>query len=139
MSLVTVSSEAGPAGLPRHRRWWLLAGYLLLLLVLVLALVPGPSLPEVEVSDKLLHGLTFALLMLWFSALYPLAQAWRVAVALLCYGVLMELLQGLSGQRSAELGDLLADTAGIAGGWLLAWAGLHRWCRWLELRLVGTA
>lgn len=132
---MTVSSEAG---LPRHRRWWLLAGYLVLLVLLALALVPGPALPEVEVSDKLLHGLAFAFLMLWFSALYPLRQAWRVALALLGYGVVMELLQGLSGQRSAELRDLLADAAGIAAGWLLAWAGLHRWCRWLERRLAGA-
>jgi VanZ family protein len=136
--LVTVNSERGPAGLPRHRHWWLLGGYLVLLLVLAMALLPGRSLPEVEVSDKLLHGLTFAFLMLWFSALYPLAKAWRVALALLGYGVAMELLQGLSGQRSAELGDLLADAIGIAAGWLLAWAGLHRWCRWLELRLAGA-
>lgn len=138
MSLVTVSSEPGLAGLPRHRGWWLLTGYLILLLLLAMALVPGRSLPAVEVSDKLLHGLAFAFLMVWFSALYPLARAWRVALALLGYGVVMELLQGLSGERSAELGDLVADVVGIAAGWLLAWSGLHRWCHWLELRLTGT-
>jgi len=135
---VTVSSDDALARLPDHRRWWLLGGYGLLALVMGLALVPGSGLPVVPVSDKLMHALTFMLLMLWFSALYPLQQAWRVALGLLGYGVLMELLQGLSGQRSAEIGDLLADAAGIAAGWLLARAGLHRWCRWVELRLAGV-
>ena len=55
-----------------------------------------------------------------------------VALALAAYGLLIELLQGLTRTRQAEELDLVADVAGILLGWLLSTAGLSRWCTKLE-------
>ncbi len=51
----------------RYARRWQIAGAVLLAIVLVAALVPpiGPQ-SLVSISDKLLHGITFAALALWF-------------------------------------------------------------------------
>ena len=48
-----------------------------------------------------------------------------VALGLLAYGVLIEILQGLTSYRHAEWADLLADGLGILAG--LALFGLLRW------------
>jgi VanZ family protein len=69
--------------------------------------------------DKLNHLTAFASL----AAVASLGRvgAWvRIALALLAYGALIEVLQSFTGTRSAEWGDLLADGVGIASGLLLA-------------------
>jgi VanZ family protein len=55
-----------------------------------------------------------------------------LAICLAAYGVLIELLQGLTVTRHPELLDLRADVAGILLGWILSIVGLRRWCVWLE-------
>jgi VanZ family protein len=42
-----------------------------------------------------------------------------LAAALVTIGIVLELVQGLSAARSAELLDVLANTAGVLCGWLL--------------------
>jgi hypothetical protein len=56
-----------------------------------------------------------------------------LALALLGFGALIELLQGWMGMgRQAEWLDLRADAIGIALGLLLALTSAGRWARWLE-------
>ena len=57
--------------------------------------------------------------MLWFGWLYPRRVHWRVALLFLLQGALLELLQGLSGYRYADGYDMLANSLGVAGGWIL--------------------
>ena len=58
-----------------------------------------------------------------------------LCVLLFLLGLLMELAQGSLPHRSADFGDLMANSAGIAAGWTLAVAGLGNWCVWVERRI----
>ncbi len=83
-------------------------------------------------NDKMAHGVAFVVLMTWFCGVFEMRLAPLVAIALLCLGILIELLQQQLTYRSAELADGLADMAGIGVGWALALAGLQRWATLLE-------
>jgi VanZ family protein len=121
--------------LPLRYKWlWLAAGVLALVVILVLALAPLQQ-PAVSGGDKALHALAFAFLTVWFLGMFEPRLDWRVAAALVAYGILIELLQDLSEYRYADPYDFLADVAGISAGWLLAAAGLRSWCGRVEALL----
>lgn len=115
----------------RYARAWLVSGILVLGIGLFSALAPVPSgMPSF--NDKLVHVGGFMAFMLWFGGIFASRSMPRVALALAAYGLLIELLQGLTTARQAEALDLVADVAGILLGWLLSAAGLSRWCTTLE-------
>jgi VanZ family protein len=124
-----------PAVLPElhYSRVWLLGGFCLATGIAVLSLMPVEKLPEVRVWDKFQHILAYVALGFWFCSITTRrSHAW-IAVGLLAYGVLIELLQGQMGMgRQADMFDLGANAAGIASGWLLALTPLGRWAHWLE-------
>lgn len=104
-----------------YRTTWLFAGWLLVALIGYLSLMPSPPTPlRFPLADKLEHLAAYAALMGWFCQIYS-ARRQRVylALAAIAYGGTIELLQGWSGYRSAEWLDLLADSLGVALGWLL--------------------
>jgi VanZ family protein len=122
-----------PVLLPlRHAHIWATLGGVLLAVILVLALLPDPGQLPINYNDKFAHALAFMALMLWFSGVVELRRLPMLALCLAAYGVLIELLQGLTVTRQPELLDLGADIAGILLGWILSIAGLRRWCTWLE-------
>ena len=100
-------------------------------MVLALALLPGGATPSIA-SDKTLHFLTFSCLMIWFSGVFRFRLTPWVALGLLAFGVLIELLQSQLSYRSAELADALSDAGGILMGWALAAAGLRFWTARIE-------
>jgi VanZ family protein len=105
----------------RLRRFWLVAGWLLVLLIVYLSLRPGEALLPETISDKLQHVLAYAVLMLWFGNLYlQKLIRWRYAVGFVLLGVVLEFIQLVSGYRSFDQGDMVADAMGVAVGWLLA-------------------
>ena len=85
-------------------------------------------------ADKWMHGLTFVVLAIWFAGLAERRSYWRVAVALLGFGLLIEGAQFLVGYRSADWLDMAANTAGIIAGFAAAIAGLGSWSLWVEDR-----
>lgn len=122
----------------RYRRTWLALGGLWIALVIILSLMSKPLHPlSFEQSDKFSHLLAYGWLMLWFCQLYA-GQAMRLglALALIALGVGLEFLQSLTPNRSYDLFDMAANTAGVSLGWLLACTplahGLHAVeTRWL--------
>lgn len=106
-------------GLYKLRRLWLVLGWAGVLIVIYLSLVPSPPEPfHAKYSDKVEHALAYGLLMLWFCQDYQrYAQRALVAALLTALGISMEFLQGLTGYRSCELGDMLANTTGVLIGW----------------------
>jgi hypothetical protein len=124
-------------GVPALRRMWLALGYTQLVLIMVLAVMPLPVVVPAELlSDKVIHLLAFAFLMLWFASLFPRQQHWRVFSALLLYGLIMEAVQSQVPRRYAEGADLVADLIGLLVGLLLVRTSLHRWPLWVE-RMLG--
>jgi len=124
---------------------WQVAGVLLPIVVLVLALMPN-ILPWPHDQgadwlkfDKWGHGITFAALALWYTGQYARHLYWRLALALLIYGALIEVLQSMTTYRTAEWGDLAADGLGIVAGIVIALFGAGAWSlraeNWLKKRL----
>ena len=101
---------------------WLLTGWLLVALVIYLSLMPPPShLPGFPGVDKLAHLGAYGILALWFGFIYlPGPRYVRLSLGLILMGVVLELIQGLSGLRSMDYYDMLANGSGVASGWLLA-------------------
>jgi VanZ family protein len=124
-----------PVAVPGLRFWrfWMLGGCGLALAITVLSLMPVEQLPEVKLSDKIEHILAYVALALWFGSIVARRRLLWLALALMLFGALIELLQGAMGLgRQADLHDLGANAAGIAGGLLLALTPLGRWAHWLE-------
>ena len=102
-------------------------GWVLILLVVFLSLSPKP--PEViefEQGDKLGHLVAYLSLMLWFANVYPRRnQRVSLGVAFFAMGAVLEFLQRLSGYRTFQYSDMVANGVGIFLGWLLAktWFG----------------
>ncbi|MEO6516817.1 MAG: VanZ family protein [Steroidobacteraceae bacterium] len=124
----------------RLRRFWMLCGLCIALLIAILSLVPNNQLPDVDVSDKFEHIAAFLLLAFWFGSIVARRDYHWVALALLAFGVLIELLQGWMGLgRQADLLDVRADCIGIVLGLLLALTPAARWPSWLESMLRKAA
>jgi VanZ family protein len=99
--------------------YWRWAFFACLAVVMVLALAP-PRTPMPSTGwDKVNHALAFAVLAVLGRGSYAQHKV-RVLLGLLAYGGVMELLQGLTGYRSAEWLDLAADAAGLLLGWPMA-------------------
>ena len=126
----------------QHTGLWRFLSSLLLLGVLAATLMPAfwfdnrrSALIWFEHADKWLHGLTFAVLALWFGGLFARRRYGYIALGLMAFGFLVEGCQLLVGYRTADWLDIAANTAGIIGGLLVAAAGLGGWALWLEGRL----
>lgn len=114
-----------------YRYLWLLGGVSLVGMVLYLTLMPAVAGPAL-VNDKMAHGIAFMVLMTWFCGIFEMRFSPFVAIALLCLGILIELVQQQLTYRSAEFADGLADLAGIGVGWTLAAVGLQHWAARIE-------
>lgn len=95
-----------------------------------LALTPAPPPVAGLLWDKANHLAAFASLAVAASCGFP--RRWKaVALGLLVYGVVIELLQSVTPTRVGEAADLLADACGIALGLAMArlatayWGGTH--------------
>ncbi|MBA3024592.1 MAG: VanZ family protein [Gammaproteobacteria bacterium] len=107
---------------------WLGFGWLWILLVCYLSLMPHPPQPvSFEGVDKLEHLLAYVGLMLWFCQVYVTrASRIGVLVGLVALGVGIEILQGMGGYRYSEYADMLANTGGVLMGWGLAHTRMGR-------------
>lgn len=127
-----------PLRYPRH---WQVAGIVLLAGVLTMAMIPAiwfwPQDPNKiwSLSDKWLHGVTFAVLALWFSGQYARESYWKLVLGLLAFGALIEICQRMLAYRTAEWNDLFADMLGIVVGILIAMVGMGGWSARVEKQL----
>src|SRR2546430_14973060 len=100
---------------------WRALGYGLILLVIYLSLTPFPLDIPIENGDKLGHWIAYTTLMVWFAWLYPNLHTRLVyAAGFLLLGIALEFAQGFTEYRTFELSDMVADTVGIALGWIAA-------------------
>ncbi len=111
----------------RYKRLWLGIGLLMLGLVVSLSLVTVPAAVQMFlVQDKLLHLLTYSLLMGWFAQLFrhDLTRLLFVVLFVLL-GIVMEFLQGMTPSRQFDVLDMVANSSGVVLAWALAytWVG----------------
>jgi len=105
---------------------WIATGYVLVVLVVFLSLTSNPvdtglSFPY---EDKLYHAFAYFTLMFWFSQIYHDSfQRNMIAVVFIFMGFTLEYLQSFDPKRFAELGDMVANTAGVVLGLLMALSG----------------
>ena len=96
-----------------YSRW---AFSLCLVVVLVAALMPPQAIVPPMGWDKANHAMAFAVLAMLGCSAFPERKG-PVLLGLLAYGGLIELLQSLTGYRSAETLDVVADGVGLLVGW----------------------
>lgn len=121
----------------RYRRVWFLAGLAIAGTIAVACLLPAHELPKTGLSDKLEHVLAFAVLAFWFGSILVRRDLAWLALSLVAFGAVIELGQATMGWgRHADARDVVADTAGVAAGLLLALTPLGGWTRWFEARLL---
>ncbi|MFG6462109.1 VanZ family protein [Roseateles sp. DXS20W] len=108
---------------PARRPLWRALLALLVAVITWLALSPAPPKTMNTGWDKANHALAFGALA--FSAvwaLWPSPRQWVwLVLALLAYGVGIEIAQGFLPPREADWHDVMADGVGIALGLLAAW------------------
>jgi VanZ family protein len=100
-------------------RLWQIGGWLGVAVTMVVSLTP-PVLEESSGNaDKLVHLAGYAILMFWWAQLVT-RQRWKLAIAVVLFGIAIEGLQGLTPNRQPDLLDALANAGGVLLGWLAA-------------------
>lgn len=113
---------------------WYALGALMLMAVAFVSLMPAP---DVGVSDKVAHLVTYFLLAGWFGLLArnPGMLVCNL-VALIAYGMVIEVLQAQTGYRFAEWGDVVANSAGCLLGATLYFTPLRRLFFFIDARFA---
>jgi VanZ family protein len=100
-------------------RLWRMAGWLGIALTLAVSLMPPALDSSGSHIDKIVHLAGYAVLTFWWAQLV-IRQRWKLAIAVALFGVIIELLQGLTPARQPDLLDALANSGGVLLGWLAA-------------------
>jgi len=117
----------------RHARLWRVLSCVVIVAAIIVCLLPARDIPDVGVSDKWEHSVAYVLLTLWFAGLYPRSRYWVIALGLLLMGIAIEFAQAdMHMGREGDVHDVIANTAGIAVGIVLALAGLGGWAQWID-------
>lgn len=110
-----------------------LFGIIWFLLILLLGLTPGESMPSTNVwdflsFDKIAHFFVFAVLtflfILGFSKQYTFlffrynAVYLAISIAMI-YGIIIEIGQTFIPERGLEFADMLANSIGVFAGWFV--------------------
>ncbi|WP_418314690.1 VanZ family protein [Piscinibacter sakaiensis] len=116
-------SRTSPASslLPLQQRTLRWGFWICALVVLVLSLLPGEKIHMPTTGwDKADHLLAYMAMAALGCLAWP-KRVLLVLAALLLFGIVIEGLQAMTGYRSAELRDVVAELIGLAMGFGLAW------------------
>jgi VanZ family protein len=105
----------------KFRPLWLVLGWCLVVAIVYLSVGHTSVAPNVTGGDKIGHFIAYGVLSLWFLQLFrrPRQRA-GACVALVALGVSLECVQAALPYRTFEVMDMLANTCGVALGWLAA-------------------
>ncbi|MBA2351084.1 MAG: VanZ family protein [Burkholderiales bacterium] len=103
-----------------YRKLWLALGWLLVGVVVYASLTSStPETLPFDDADKFGHLLAYAVLMGWFCQLFwSISDRLKLAAAFAVMGISLEFAQALTGYRSFDYADMLANVLGVAGGWM---------------------
>lgn len=81
--------------------------------ITVLALMPAHEVPVSSGWDKLDHWTAFFTLSFLAAHAFPRRPFWQIALALVAYGIGIEVAQYFTPDRDADAMDVVADSIGI--------------------------
>jgi len=89
--------------------------FIAVIVILYKALTPaGEPFFQFHQADKVLHALAFFVLSFLLNrSSSSIENRIRNMIALLAFGILIEILQSFTGYRTVSIGDVLADLIGI--------------------------
>jgi hypothetical protein len=120
----------------RYPKFWAVMGWLLIAGVVVGSLMPGPAVPSIGLSDKVMHAGAYFTLMVWFAGFYRRGLYPLIAGVLVALGIGLDLLQRLTETRSFDWYDVAMNGAGVAVGLALSLQLIGGWSQRLEQRLL---
>jgi len=121
----------------RHPVLWMLLGWALLLLVATGSVIPSVVVSEFAGADKVVHMLSYFVLMVWFSGMYARRRQAAIALTLILFGIVLEFIQAQLPYRQFDPLDLVANATGILIGLCLSLLVLAGWCQRVE-RVLGS-
>lgn len=131
VAFISLQRELTP--LKRPRFWFTLA-YAMLILLGVFSLIPAP---DIGGSDKLMHFFVYFIFSAGFCVLVKgNKQLVLLLIGLTAYGILLEVLQGMTGYRVMDTVDMLANSAGVLVGIFTRFTPLPDWFRNVERSLI---
>ncbi len=93
--------------------------YCALTIIIIIAAITPDLIGEGYHADKALHLFIFSMAMVFFTFKHTSTKKRLLyAVILLCFGISIELIQTLTPDRNAEIGDIVADIIGIIYGFI---------------------
>jgi VanZ family protein len=116
----------------RYRRTWLLLGWGMVFSVFVLSLIPL-NVDLEEGRDKVAHFIAYGSMTFWFALLFKgRIRQLAIAIVFAAMGVAIEYLQRMTGYRTFDVADMIANGIGAALGWGLAQTPLGNALGWVE-------
>ena len=116
-----------------YRNFWIAASVVLVLGVAWGSLQTAFATEAPRGFDKVEHFATYLFLAVWFTGLCTRPRYWLVAAGLLSLGFAMEVGQfAMAAGRTADLNDMLANTACVTAGLWLAWVLTGGWAEKVE-------
>lgn len=113
---------------------WYWLGAFMVSVVVYLSLTPSPPQLDMTAGDKLQHLGAYSALGFWFAMLA--LRSWRQLCLSVCgliaLGIALEFIQGMTGYRTFDVGDMWANSIGVTVGSALARTRLGRALFWLE-------
>ena len=116
------STLQGAAGAVTPRPAWRIAAFVAAAAIGVVSLLPPRGTPGVEIADlgetlaMVLHGIGYAVRAFAVMLAQRNPRLVPTAVGLILYGAFLEMTQWVIGLRSAQLGDVLANSGGVLVG-----------------------
>ncbi|NOZ38089.1 MAG: hypothetical protein GXP11_08505 [Gammaproteobacteria bacterium] len=121
----------------KYSSLWLTLGGLLIALIWYLSLMPNPPDTGIDNGDKIEHLFAYGLLMSWFSQIYI---QWKprlwLMLGFILMGVLLEVLQGMTGFRTYSYADMAANSSGVFIGLLLSQGSMALLLQRFEQRVI---
>lgn len=114
-----------------HPKYLLFITLAFTVLATLIFLMPSSNIPNIRINspvglDKLAHAaIHFALAICWllyYTSTVGKVKVWSIVIIIsvcVLYGIIIELLQGMSGSRSSELADIYANISGTSLGTLV--------------------
>ena len=120
-----------------YRTIWIFLGLIYIALILAGSLLRMPDINiYLSYTDKLVHFLMYFVLVGWFIQLYHQSGSRSlILLGAILLGLLIEFLQGMTSYRTFDFIDVIANSSGAIGAFLLAGTSFDSILGQIDVRL----